>query len=228
MQKVTDLFASPTIAPAPKKPAKKGKDRIEVEIPDMDLLAASKIVEKSIKGIMKQIEGEAKEFVTDQFADVMSERQIKPDSFTGKAQYSTALCSLAKRGSNLSVDEETAEELQGYGVPLDTVEVVPERFIINPDILDDQGILQAISEAVASHPKLEGVTVIMKQESEARYAVAEDTISQLARHVEDRAKLRYLMGKVGIIKIGRYEFPNLSAEGQKNKAVEILKAEGVL
>lgn len=219
---------APTIAPT-KKASTSSKDRAIVEIQGLDLLAAAGIVEKAIEQVKKQMMAAVKELATDYLVSQMLEIKTKPDSFTARGELASGLVSLRKRGSHLRVAPEAAEELIAKGVPMDILESVPERLVINPEILEDQECLQALAEAIKGHPTLESKTVIMKQEAEKHYAVSEDTIPTLARTAQDADEIRNFIGKLSSVSVSRFIMDGeKDSVVQKKKALEILFEQGIL
>jgi hypothetical protein len=225
------LSAPPLLAPtiAPKKATASSKVRAIVQFKGFDLLAAAGIVEKALEDVKKQMMAAIKELATDYLVSQMLEIKTKPDSFTARGELASGLVSLRKRGSHLRVAPEAAEELIAKGVPMDILESVPERLVINPEILEDQECLQALAEAIKGHPTLESKTVIMKQEAEKHYAVSEDTIPTLARTAQDADEIRNFIGKLSSVSVSRFIMDGeKDSVVQKKKALEILFEQGIL
>jgi hypothetical protein len=224
------LLDTPSLAPSIKAKTKGKKARQEVELGgDFDLLAGLSIVLDAVKSVQTQLKGDMTQRMADWYTEKMLEIKTKPDSITIKGELATALGSLRKRGSNLKVSPEIAEELIAMGVPIDEAETVSERYVINPEIEKDQAVLQAVAEAIKGHPKLEGVTVIMKQQKESHYAVSEDTIPTLARLCEDQAKLRLLIEKVATFSLGRFKFTEAKGgEAELLMALDAVREAGIL
>jgi len=224
-----ELFNAPTIE-TPTKPKKKGKKQYqEIPMEGFDVVAALGVVEKALKGVSKQLVAEVKDRVVSLFLGQMTASGTKPDGFTAVGRSSKGLCGLRKRGSNLSVDENTAIRLRAKGIHLDLVEKVPERLVINPAVLNDQAIIGAVAEAIKGHPALEGITVIMQQKPETYYAVSEETLPQLARSASEFEDLREILGNVSVVSLGRFEFKGCTdSSQQKRKALEILEEARIL
>lgn len=225
-----NLFGEVPEAPTKKKPKSKAtKDREVIPFKDFDVVAAAGILLKAIESVFKQRVSAAKEYAVETFVKTMLRDGIKPDSFTAKGEVGTALVSLAKRGSHLKVDEETANKLVQQGVHLDVIESVPERLIINPEILEDQEAIQAVAEAIKGHPKLKDKLVVMKQPAEKHYAVSDLTIPQLATKAQTEDEIKEVIGKLTIVKVGRFVLDDCADSGeQKKKAMEILFGKGIL
>lgn len=226
-----ELFGEAPVIDTPKPKAGGKKARLLIPFEGFDVVAALGVVEKALKAVSKQLTAEIKDSVVGTFIEQMIEGEAKPDSFTAQGATATGLCSLRKRGSNLAVTEETAKKLLASGIHLDTVEKVPARLVINPEILENQEIIGAVAEAIKGHPKLEGVTVIMQQEAETHFAVSEETLPQLSRRSQEFASsdLREILGNVSVVSVGRFEIQGCEDSGaQKRKAIEILEEAGIL
>ncbi len=224
-----ELFNAPTIeAPKPKKKGKKVYQEIPME--GFDVVAALGVVEKALKAVSKQLVAEVKDRVVGLFLNQMTANGVKPDGFTAVGHSSSGLCGLRKRGGHLAVDDATAARLRAKGIHLDFVEKVPERLVINPEVLNDQATIAAVAEAIKGHPALEGIQVIMQQKAESFYAVSEETLPQLARSAGDFPDdLREILGNVSVISVGRFEFKGCTdSSQQKRKAIEILEEARIL
>lgn len=230
LEKAADLFGeAPIIAPTKKKTSKAKKDREVIEFKDFDVVASLGIMMKAMESVFKQKVAAAKEYAIETFVKKMLKDGIKPDSFTAKGELGTALVSLRKRGGHLKVDEETAEKLIAQGIHMEVIESVPERLVINPEILEDQEAIQAVAEAIKTHPKLQDKLVVMKQAAEKHYAVSELTIPQLATKAQDEAQIREVIGKLTSVSVGRFVIAECADGGeQKKKAMEILFGKGIL
>jgi len=228
VESAMDMFGqAPTIAP--KKAKASSKVRAIVQFKGFDLLAAAGIVEKALEDVKKQMMAAIKELATDYLVSQMLEIKTKPDSFTARGELASGLVSLRKRGSHLRVAPDAAEALLEKGVPMDILESVPERLVINPEILEDQECLQALAEAIKGNPKLESKVVIMKQEAEKHYAVSEDTIPTLARTAPDEDFIRNFIGKLSSVSVSRFIMDGeKDSVVQKKKALEILFDRGIL
>jgi len=228
VESASALFeGAPTIAP--KKAKASSKERAVVPFEGFDKLAAAGIVVKALESFLKQMAAEIKELATDYLVSQMLDIKTKPDSFTARGELATGLVSLRKRGSHLRVAEEAAEALIAKGIPMDILESVPERLVINPEILEDQGCLKALAEAIKGNPLLESKVVIMKQEAEKHYAVNDDTLPTLARTAQDEAEIRDVIGKLSSVSVSRFVIgDDKDSSVQKKKALEILFEEGIL
>jgi hypothetical protein len=225
-----NVFAEAPIAPAkPKKQSKAKAERETIEFADLDLLASCAILTKALDGVQKQLSKEVKGKGLNYLAGVMVQTKKAPASLTAMGEMATGLLTLKRRGSNLTTDAKTVERLAEVGIALDEVEEIPERFVINPEVLEDQELMMAISEAVSNHPKLKGVAVVQKQERQVRHVVAETTLGEIAKNVEDKEQIKLLLSGVASVQLGRYQFEGLTgSDEQVARALLFVSERGLL
>jgi len=225
-----NLFGEiPTAPTTKKKTSKAKKDREVIQFKEFDVCCSLGLMIKAMESLFKQKIAAAKDFAVDTFVKKMLKDGIKPDSFTARGELGTALVSLRKRGGHLKVDDETAEKLIAQGIHMEVIESVPERLIINPEILEDQEAIQAVAEAIKTHPKLKDKVVVMQQKAEKHYAVSEMTIPQLAIKATDEAQIREVIGKLSVVSVGRFVIEGCAdSSEQKKKAMEILFGKEIL
>jgi len=211
----------------PKKTAKKrsGKDKERIPFGQtFDILAAGQILMKCLEGLCDQLKAEMKEKATGIFIDKMIETGSKPDSFNPIGQVSVGLAILKKRGANLKIDDGTIEVLNELGIHVDEQEEVPERLVLNPEIMDNQEILQHVADAIQKHPKLQDVVVVMQQERKVRYSVSDETLPQLARAVKDKSQMRQLLERVSSCQLSRFKIEGAkTSEEQKARSLAIIQ-----
>lgn len=227
-------FASAPEAPKVAKPSKAKRERVAVELGDkLDRLAAFKVFHKLIDGEAKILEAEVREDVIARFAETACSTKSRPESFIGTGERATASCEIRRRGSNMPISDEVRADLDHLGIPYDTLDKVPERFIINPEI--DQDTLAHLAKIVQTDPKLKGKTIVMKQSQEATHVVSEATIDGLAS-VTTPETCKALLEKVATFAIGKFNFDGAAIEGgdknvtpeAKAIALSLLQEMGVL
>jgi len=218
------LFGSVAVV-TPQKRSTGKKEREEVDLgPDLDYLAALMVCGKAIAETAEQMQNALKHRVLDRFAGTMNQTKKRPESFVGSSGRATASCELRRASSASKLTEETVERLTRLGVPCDRKETVPARLVLNPAIVLDQRVLGIVAETLRNEPRLDGVTVVMKQEAEFYHAVAEDTIEVLASKAQDdnSLELRQLLEKVATVVIGKFALKNTQPERLVRHALEIL------
>lgn len=212
------------VAEAPKtaKPKAKGKEREQVELGSkLDKLAAFKVIEKLLEDEGKLIQNEVKEEVITLFAEKAHESGKKPESFVGLGERAQASCELRRRGSNMPISPEVADELTQLGIPFEKNIKVPERFVINPAL--DQETLMHLGKLVQNDPLLKGKNVVMKQAEEHTQVVSEETIEALAKNTSVET-CKMLLEKVATFAIGKFNFDGCAIEDGDKHVTENAKA----
>jgi len=173
-----DAFANAEVIPnatAPKSKTK--KDRPEFDVKGLTNLAACRAVMAMLKGAEETFKAPIDARIFELYVDRAFATKSVPVNFTGidevmdkdgKKQIASASgsCEMKKRStaSPLSTDECTI--LDNLKIPYENVVVtpaIPERYFIDEELVQDADVRNAISEAIAKHPKLKGLTIIKKQ-----------------------------------------------------------------
>ena len=224
-----NIFAS---APVVGKPSKKKGDREEFDLGDnLDLLASFAVLEKLLKSEAELVKAGIKEAVITHFADEGKAHAKKPDSFVGVGDRSTASCELRRNGSNRPLTPDVLELLDKYGVEYGENEIIPARFVFNPDL--DQVTLEHLSKIITTDPVLKDKNIVMRQEEKKTYIVEDKTLDQVAKLPVADQKL--LLEKVATIAIGKFTLDDAKIEDNKTvtvdakaTAISILQGIGVL
>jgi hypothetical protein len=207
IQKAAGLFKNLKAAPKAKAPAKSGKTvREEIELGiDLDYIAAAGVVMKALEGVSKTLRAEMIGAITGIFAEKMIKTRSKPEAFIGVGGEAKAYIGVTRKGSNRPLDPETVDRLDAMGVPMTKVEKMPDRLIINPDLLNDQETLKVLADLIADHPKLKDVPVILHQEGESGHVTNDETLPALARLVADETEAADLLTRVAGFTIGKFQ-----------------------
>lgn len=225
------LFGATALAaPKPKKVAKRGQDREHIDMgTDLDYLAAIGVVTKALDEMQKTLRAEQQRLALAHFSERMVERRTKPDAFIGTGKKCEAYVGVTRKGSNRPLDEETVARLQKMKVPVSEVEAVPERLVINPDILKDQKTLRVLAEAIQNTKELEGVPVILKQEAQSSFVTNDETLPALARAVKNVDQAEEMLPKVAGITIGKFQIGGLDDKtGMIKAALQIISGAKLL
>lgn len=225
---VLNIFNNAPAAPAAtpkKKNGKKVKDEVDLGR-DMDRLAALKLVEAAVGQMATQLHGEMRERVRGIFTDEMDESHRRPESFRGVGREASASCELRKVPSTTVLDDITAQRLKKLGIDPAEEITVPERFVINPAILEDPATMKILAQAIANEPRLKDVQVIQKQQEVKKVSAPDDVLEQLAASRISKRELSELLEKVAVVAVGKYSIPG--AKDQLEAAVQIVKREELL
>jgi hypothetical protein len=224
-----DLFtAAPTIQA--KSPSTAKKDVVSVGWgEDLDVLASLNLVEKALKGIRVQLRSEIESKAITQFASQMVATHQKPSRIDAHGENATGRILPRKKASSHKLDEETVEVLQSHEIPIEVIEKIPERIVINPEVLKDQDALTVIAELVQNDERLEGKTIFLRQEAESHYAVGEQTVAIMAQKAENQEQAEDLFFRVMGVTMRDWKINGTQDSAETlHRAVEIIKGAGLL
>lgn len=161
-----------------KAPAgKKSKGR-EVVMKNLNTLASIRSVMASLESLAQTTEATVKEQMANEFVKEGCAIGRKPESFKGIDEGASASCQLRKRSSRSVLTEGEIDLLGQHGVEYETLEDIPETYIINPAYAGDSDLLGKVSK------KLEGIKglpedFIQHQESKSRHVASEESINKI-------------------------------------------------
>jgi hypothetical protein len=179
------------------------------------------IIEKAIGGVKKQLEGQYKEEAYSLFIEEVAANERKPDSIKAEYEDATATFQFKKRSQGFS--SAVVEQLNEYDITYVSEETIPERYVINPEILDDQTKLGKLAEAIMSLNL--GFDVIQKQNPQFKYNISSDTFKHIAK-VKDPEVLAELVKAVSTVAVSHAK---LSGEADDIEAAfKILTESGLL
>lgn len=201
---------------------KKGKQRDEVEIEGLKKVAALKLVADQIKNEADMRAEEVKAKAIEHYVDLMVETGRKPESFVGVEDNASASCEIRKRGSNLSISEETAQKLVASGVSVEKKIKVEQRLVINPNLGNDE--LVKIKKVLDSNAETKNMQIVMVQPEEFTYVTTENTIDELAS-TRQRELIAELVEAVASFAVGKYK---IDSADPKADALAIIKQLGFL
>lgn len=193
--KVVEIKAASTANDA------KNKTR-EVSLGDkLDYLAAINALTKSLESVQKVYYNEVTTAMIVDFTDESMRLKKRPDNFKGLGPNSEASCQMKKRSSRSYLNDEEVAILKENKIKYDDEiisEEIPERFFINPDIVNDSSLAQKISEKLSEIPELSNKEILMKQakrEKVVRSIVSEDSFDQIAQ-LSDKDLVKRLLSIV--------------------------------
>jgi len=183
-------------APGGAKP--KGKDREKVQMDaGFETFIALQLVSDSIDAVKEQQEKQYKHGVAmDEFYKFLNKYKSKPEAFD--AFFKDATCQFQfRRKASIKPDAEfpalqksLVEVLVENAIPFEKKESVPERLVINPLILEDQGALAKLSRALMNLDL--GFQAIQKQEPVYKYTFTDAAFKAVAE-VKDETTRQELM-----------------------------------
>jgi len=221
---ISEIFGAS--APAAKPAKKKGKERPQIEMSDeFEGYVAVKLLMKALEGVEKQLDRQFKD--TEAFEHFHSElirTQAQPATAEGVNGRATAQFQFKKRSHGFS--QEVAAQLDELEISYEKSEKIPERFTINPQVLEDQELLGKLAVAI----KKMGVDydVIQKQEPVYSYQISSETASQIAQ-LADKTISAELVRSVFSLAVAQAKIDGVDAKGGAlEAALEILQEKGIL
>jgi len=201
------------------KPKKSTNKRAEVEMDSgFELLIALTLVDKAIEGVKKQLEAQYKDHAYEIFSGEISDTGKKPDSFIATHGVAQAMFQFKKRSAGFS--EEIAHQLERSDISFEREASTEERYIINPDLLDDQyklgKLAKAIEELNLDFP------VIQKQEAKYKYNINDTTLSEVSKLSDENLKAE-LIKAISTIAISHAKISSNSEINTLDIAMQILK-----
>ena len=223
-QSIANVFGT-AVSTGAKKKTKSKSNKMEVEMEEgFDSFVALILVEKALDGVKKQLEGQYKDSAYETFIQEINDNGKKPDSIIGVDGDASAMFQFKKRGAGFT--EEVANQLKANDISYEQEEKVPERFIINPDVLADQTKLGRLAQAIE---KLDlGFDVIQKQEPTYKYNIDDTTIAQLSKLNQPEIQAE-LIKAVSSLAVSQAKLGGVDAKGGAlEAAMQILKNNGIL
>ena len=184
-----------------------------------DLCGALTQLSRALYKESKILEESVKSKILDEFTNIVFDEKKKPESFEGNGNASKSLCQMRNRGKNIPIDPQVAKKLSSIGVSLNKEEVVK----IKDDILQDKEKQLKFINAL----KNSGLNPKDYLDMTNRYYCSDNTISDIARKVNDKFKVRDYLEKVSFIVMGTSHFagdPLLA----KQKVLDIVNRVGSL
>lgn len=143
---VVNLFATAKTVEKKTVAAKK-KEKLEVQMTDLDALSAIVALEKALKGMSAALMSSVKGQMLTKYVELGVDLGAKPDSFRGVAEKSSASCELRKRSTRSPLTEDEVKVLDTYDIPYTKTEA--DVFYFNPKVLDSESAMAKISAALA-------------------------------------------------------------------------------
>jgi hypothetical protein len=222
---IADVFG--TAAPAAPKTTSKSKksDKPQVEMTEeFEGYVALTLVQKALEGVKKQLDAQFKDQEAfDYFHEQLVKTSAQPKTFEGVNGRGSAQFQFKKRSHGFS--EDVAAMLDKHEIAYEKSEKIPERFTINPEVLNDQELLGKLAVAIK---KMGVEDVIIKQEPVYSYQVAAETHAQIAK-IKDETIRAEIIRAVSSIAVAQAKIDGVDAKGGAlEAALEILQEKGIL
>jgi len=166
------------------------------------------LLENAIEGAKKQLEGEMKEKKAfTHFFEKITETGNQPSQIEGVEGRASAMFQFKKKGAGFTA--EIAEDLKEHGIDCERKESIPERFVINPLILQDQAKLAQLSVAI----KQLGLDyeIVQKQKPVFKYQFTEETIRQISK-IKDKQIRAKLLRDIATIAVAQAKLDGIGID----------------
>lgn len=211
---------------AAKKPASKGKKTKEMIDygSEFDTCAAASLLSKNLKSLVDSSLSTIKGKVTDFFVSKVMKGEV-PESYNAKGENFEGRCNLSK-ATQRSIDEDTLEVMKKYGVDFETQKDVEERYVFNPELIQDPAIQEAIHEAFQAHPKLKDLEIVQLQEAVEKNVPSDVTLRDIADKVDNENDARRLVNELYNVSVGYFKTDKTDAVC--TLATEVLTEGGIM
>ena len=210
---IADVFGNATVTKAPEKP-KKSKDREEVEMGEsFDTFVFATVASNALKGVVEQLGEQFKTSAFETFREKILATGIQPETFNGIRGEAQAAFEYRKRSAGLPA--EMAERFDKLGIPYDSTDEVPERFVINPEVLGNQELLGKLAMALKEVKDFAGIDIIQKQEASRKYQINDATIKAVVEKVKDKDEQSEILRSISTIAVAR---PKINGEDAKDES----------
>lgn len=192
----TDLFGSAVVAV---KPVKKNTKATDAVGEDLDILAWTDTVIDNLVGVRELYETKIKLEARKIYIDRGIENGNQPENLSLLSpEQNTASAEFRKRSSASKLTADDIAILEANNIPYETAIVKEEHFYFNPELIADESARAAICEALAKVPSLKGKQILMKQEQEVKYIVADESLNRAFQTIESRSMLEAVMDIVSV------------------------------
>lgn len=172
---------APVLANKAKAPKKKD-DKKEVAMVGLYDYAMVDGLVKNLDTVHKTIARMLKNTARDLF--IKDGKNGKPDNFRGIEDTATASVELRRRGANAPLTPEERLDLDEAGIPYGKVVDVTATFVINPEYLEDVGLMKRVEKALEAVKGLPD-DFILKQEAVTRYVATDETLDEVLKKAPD-------------------------------------------
>jgi hypothetical protein len=170
------------------KPAKKAAKTSKVVMEGLERYAVLDAAMKTFKARQEIYETKLKNAMAKIFVATGCKDGKKPSSFNAEEGIGQGSMQLKLRGAGSKLSDEEAEILDDEKIPYETIKVVEETFVINPEYAGNMELLGAI-EAALKKAKIKNLPedLFMRQEGVEKRIVTEDSIEAVFALPEKKA-----------------------------------------
>ena len=230
-----DLFGqADASAPVATKKAKGKLKKVVEWASEFEVYTALCIFFNALKGTKAALEKEYKDMAFELFyKDIMSSG-VKPDSFEATA--GSACANLQYKKKSHSFSPEMADQLTELGVPFETKEVVPEGYIINPEITNNPVLRTKMNEALKTVNF--GVQTFIKQNAVQKFYMNDATIPAIVEKVKSEEDRKTLLRDIATLALAQPSLDGMMLSSKEDaedanelvvtKALSLLQKNGIV
>ena len=160
-------------------------------------LAAINSLMATLEGLKEGFEAQVKAEGLDIFTTLALKAGIKPETFNLVDDMSTGQFQMRKRSTASPLTEAEVAICKAYSIPTVENVKVQERFVFNPEVLQDQVAMEKISKALGRIPELKGMTIVQKQEEQKTTVIADGGI-EASCALKDKAQMVAALAVSGV------------------------------
>lgn len=170
---MANLFAKAKVIEAP-KPKSKKPDRAEVTMPGLGEYATVVSLIKNLETLAKTLREDLDGQMRANFVK-FGENGVRPENYRGTDGEASASCELRKRSTASALTPEEIALFAEKGIPCEEVELVAQRYIINPVYMTDQAKLEQVSKALEKVKNIPDF--ILLQEGSTKHVVTDESVA---------------------------------------------------
>jgi len=218
---ISKMFVNASLAPAPKAKKTTAENRDTIQLDNLKVIAAANIVKEAMEAIMDSEKKAAKQVCMDHFLQTLNTTKKKPETMNAEQGAATAQIVFV---ASAFADKDTADLMDNNKVPYEKKETTPARFVINPEIYDNQDLLAKLAIALANLKGFEGIEIIQRQNPIWKIGVTEATFEATA-NIKDASVQAKIFQDISNM---QFKKPQLDDTNSLQAAVDFLQAEGLV
>ena len=213
-----------------KKSKKPTKEELNFEKP-FDVLVCAAIVEGVVKNVKKTLENKFKAYALEIFHEKIKESKEKPATFKGVCEQNpSATASFQYREKGLGFSQETADKLSAKGVPFKSeVKEGTDRLIINPEILQNEELLEKLDAALNKIKGFENTPIVVRTKPTVKHTFTDATLVGIVENFDDQEQ-REILDDIATLALAQCQIDGGDAKNQESidKALAVLADANVL
>jgi len=218
---IAEMFLNAETAPMPKKNKTSAENREVIQLENLKVIAAAQRVMDAMESILKSEKALAKVTCMEHFLNVLVSTKQKPVTVNAEQDDATAQIVFS---ASAFAKPETADIMDQYEVPFEKRETIPARFVINPEIYDNQELLGKLAVTLKNLEGFEGIQIIQRQNSVWKIGVTDETFAATAKIADPAVRDKIFQDIAGM----QFKKPMFDESNSLQAAVSFLQKEGLV